>query len=206
MLLPRRWVVERSFVWASRSRRLARLRAAAGDGGGLHFVTFACLLLHRAVLTLVEVYAGLARQSRVCKHDRGCKGGSSERGGTLTLGTRPTRRRSASVTIGVTAVLVATLSGCSVSAEEEEYDYGAVCADQQTQVRVGDDFCDDDSGFHGWYYIPAGSRAQAVGERVSGGSFNPPPTDAAAFRGGVPSEGGVVERGGFGGTSDSVGG
>ena len=121
------------------------------------------------------------------------------------MDTRPTRRRSSSVTLGVAAVLVATLSGCSASAEEGEYDYGAVCADRQTQVRVNDDLCDA-GGPHGWYFIPTGSRAQAVGERVSGGSFDPPPSDAAAFRGGVPSEGGVVERGGFGGTSDSVGG
>lgn len=117
--------------------------------------------------------------------------------------TRPTRRRSASVTIGVTAVLVTTLSGCS--GDEGDYDYGAVCADQQTQVRVSDNLCDD-GGFHGWYFIPVGSWAQAVGERVSGGSFNPPPGGEQAFRGGVPPEGGVIERGGFGGNSDSVGG
>ena len=110
-----------------------------------------------------------------------------------------------SVTIGVTAVLVATLSGCSDSAEED-YDYGAVCADRQTQVRVDDDLCDDDGGFHGWYYIPTGSRAQPVGEGVSGGSFDSPPSDEQAYRGGVPPEGGEVSRGGFGGESESVGG
>jgi hypothetical protein len=120
------------------------------------------------------------------------------------LDTRPTRRRSASVTFGVATVFVATLSGCSVSAEEE-YAYGAVCADQRTQARVDDDLCDD-GGPHGWYYIPTGSRAQPVGERVSGGSFDPPPPGEEAFRGGVPREGGVVERGGFGGESESVGG
>jgi hypothetical protein len=123
------------------------------------------------------------------------------------LDTRPTRRRSVSVTLGVTAVLAATLSGCSAS-QEEEYDYGAVCVDQQTQQRVDDDGCDDDGrdGHYGWYYIPTGSRAQPVGQRVSGGSFDPPPSDAATFRGGVPSEGGDVSRGGFGGTSEPVGG
>ncbi len=49
VLLPRRWVVERSFAWATRFRRLVRdyerlpetLRA-------LHFIAFACLMLHRA--------------------------------------------------------------------------------------------------------------------------------------------------------------
>ncbi len=117
---------------------------------------------------------------------------------------RPIRRRSASVSLGVAAVLVATLSGCS--GEEEEYEYGAVCADQQTELRVDDDDDCDDRGSYGWYFIPTGSRAAAVGERVSGGSFDPPPSGAATYRGGVPSEGGEVSRGGFGGESDSVGG
>ena len=49
VLLPRRWVVERSFAWAARFRRLAkdyeRLQTTLG---GLHFVAFACLMLHRA--------------------------------------------------------------------------------------------------------------------------------------------------------------
>lgn len=125
----------------------------------------------------------------------------------MTLHTRPTktRRRSASVNLGVAAVLVATLSGCS-GFEEEEYDYGAVCADEQTQVRVGDDLCDDDRDRHRWYYIPGGRRAASVGDRVNGGSFSAPPSSAASYRGGVPSEGGTVSRGGFGGSSDSVGG
>jgi len=121
------------------------------------------------------------------------------------LKTRPTRRRSASVTIGVTAVLTATLSGCSAF-QEEEYDYGAVCVDQQTQRRVDDNRCDDGGAFDWWYYMPVGSRAQPVGERASGGSFDPPPPGERAYLGGVPPEGGVVERGGFGGNSESVGG
>ncbi len=123
------------------------------------------------------------------------------------MDTRPTtRRRSASVTIGVTTVLVTTLSGCSASAGEEEYDYGAVCADQQTQLRVNDDDDCDDRGSYGWYYIPVGSQAPAVGDRVSGGSFDAPPSDEAVCFGGAPSEGGEVSQGGFGGCSGTVGG
>ena len=122
------------------------------------------------------------------------------------MNTRPIRRRSASVTIGVTAVLITTLSGCSASAEEEEYDYGAVCADQQTEQRVNDDDDCDDGVSYGWYYIPVGSYAPAVGERVSGGSFDPPSSGEAVCRGEVPREGGEVSRGGFGGCSDTVGG
>ena len=121
--------------------------------------------------------------------------------------TRPeTRRRSASVNFGAAAVLVATLSGCSASAQEEDYDYAAVCADQQTQLRVNDDDDCDDSGAYGWYYIPVGSRAPAVGESVSNGSFTAPSSDQAVCLGGAPNEGGVVERGGFGSCSESVGG
>lgn len=48
VLLPRRWVVERSSAWASRFRRLARdYERLAETLKGLHFLAFACLLLHR---------------------------------------------------------------------------------------------------------------------------------------------------------------
>ncbi len=50
VLLPRRWVVERSFAWASRFRRLARdYERLPETVAGLHFVAFACLMLHRLV-------------------------------------------------------------------------------------------------------------------------------------------------------------
>ena len=52
VLLPRRWVVERSFAWVARFRRLARdYERLAGTLAGLHFVAFACLLLRRAVVS-----------------------------------------------------------------------------------------------------------------------------------------------------------
>jgi len=48
VLLPRRWVVERSFAWTSRFRRLVRdYERLAETLKGLHFLAFACLLLHR---------------------------------------------------------------------------------------------------------------------------------------------------------------
>jgi transposase len=53
VLLPRRWVVERSFAWMARFRRLARDYERLPETlAGLHFVAFACLMLHRLVLTL----------------------------------------------------------------------------------------------------------------------------------------------------------
>jgi len=48
VLLPRRWVVERSFGWLARFRRLARdYERLATTLCGLHFVAFACVLLRR---------------------------------------------------------------------------------------------------------------------------------------------------------------
>jgi transposase len=53
VLLPRRWVVERDFAWASRFRRLVRdYERLPETVAGLHFVAFACLMLHR-LITLV---------------------------------------------------------------------------------------------------------------------------------------------------------
>ena len=49
VLLPRRWVVERSFAWMSRLRRLARDYERLPETiATMHFVAFAILLLHRA--------------------------------------------------------------------------------------------------------------------------------------------------------------
>ncbi len=48
VLLPKRWVVERSFAWTARFRRLARdYERLATTLAALHFLAFACLMLHR---------------------------------------------------------------------------------------------------------------------------------------------------------------
>ena len=48
VLLPRRWVVERSFAWKTRFRRLVRdYERLPETVEGLHFVVFACLMLTR---------------------------------------------------------------------------------------------------------------------------------------------------------------
>lgn len=47
VLLPRRWVVERSFGWAARFRRLTRdYERLASSLAGLHWLAFACLMLN----------------------------------------------------------------------------------------------------------------------------------------------------------------
>jgi transposase len=48
VLLPRRWVVERSFAWTARFRRLARDYERLPETlAGLHFLAFAIVMLHR---------------------------------------------------------------------------------------------------------------------------------------------------------------
>lgn len=57
VLLPRRWVVERSFAWLARFRRLARdYERLPTTLAGLHFIAFAYLLLHRAAAMFTEVH------------------------------------------------------------------------------------------------------------------------------------------------------
>jgi transposase len=52
VLLPRRWVVERSFSWKTRFRRLARDYERLPETlAGIHFIVFACLMLARLFAT-----------------------------------------------------------------------------------------------------------------------------------------------------------
>jgi transposase len=55
VLLPRRWVVERSFGWMARFRRLARDYERLPETlRGLHFLAFAFLMAHRFVTLLSQ--------------------------------------------------------------------------------------------------------------------------------------------------------
>ena len=55
VLLPRRWVVERSFAWMTRFRRLTRdYERLAETLVGLHFVAFAMLMAHRFITFMVQ--------------------------------------------------------------------------------------------------------------------------------------------------------
>jgi transposase len=55
VLLPRRWVGERSHAWAARFRRLARdYERLAETLAGLHFVAFTILMLKRFVALLLQ--------------------------------------------------------------------------------------------------------------------------------------------------------
>lgn len=49
VVLPRRWVVERSFAWATRCRRLVKdYERYAATLAGLHVVAFACFMMKQA--------------------------------------------------------------------------------------------------------------------------------------------------------------
>jgi transposase len=55
VLLPRRWVVERSFAWMTRFRRLARDYERLPETlVGLHVLAFTVLMLHRFALIMTH--------------------------------------------------------------------------------------------------------------------------------------------------------
>lgn len=57
VLLPRRWVVERSFGWMARFRRLARdYERLQTTLEGWHYLAFACLSLRQALPILMELH------------------------------------------------------------------------------------------------------------------------------------------------------
>ena len=126
--------------------------------------------------------------------------------------TTPRRRmRSTSISLGITALMASSLTGCSSSA-----DYAAVCVDPETQERVDDDQCDDDSDYNGagsgffWYYLGASSRIPAVGSPATGGTWSGSTLNGSVQRGGLPTTGGstvksATTKGGFGGSSRGFG-
>ncbi len=55
VVLPRRWVVERTFAWAARFRRLAKDDERLPETVvGLQFIAFACLMTHRMLATAAQ--------------------------------------------------------------------------------------------------------------------------------------------------------
>jgi hypothetical protein len=114
-----------------------------------------------------------------------------------------TQRKSAAVVLGVTALLAPSLAACTT---EDESENQAVCVDRTTEERVSDSQCDPDDranvgvgGIFFWYFLATrgGAFFPAVGQRVSGGTYTVP--RGTYTRGGVPTAGGNVPRGGFGG-------
>ena len=57
VLVPRRWVVERSYGWMARFRRLARDDERHNETlEGRHYVAFSILMLHKAAPTFTGVH------------------------------------------------------------------------------------------------------------------------------------------------------
>jgi len=57
VLLPRRWVVERSFAWIARFRRLTRDYERLSETlAGMHFLAFTCLMLKSFLHELLKVH------------------------------------------------------------------------------------------------------------------------------------------------------
>jgi hypothetical protein len=126
------------------------------------------------------------------------------------------RMRSAAVTLGLTALLAASLTGCST--DDEQPDYAAICVDPQTQQRTNDENCKDEREYHGsgagffWFYMATrgGALVPPIGGRynVASGAYTIP-RDKPAQGGGSPTirrgglnpgggEIGTITRGGFG--------
>jgi hypothetical protein len=124
------------------------------------------------------------------------------------------RMRSAGITLGLTALVAASLTGC---ARDEQPDYAAICVDPQTQTRTDDGNCKDDREYHGsgagffWFYMAtrAGGLVPPIGGRynVAQGTYTVPRTASGGTgsptikRGGLDKKGGdigKITRGGFG--------
>lgn len=125
--------------------------------------------------------------------------------------------RSAGITLGLTALVAASLTGCST--EEEQPDYAAICVDPQTEQRTNDENCTDEREYHGsgagffWFYMatrgggivpPVGGRYLAADGTYSASTLrNSQGGTATVQRGGLDTKGGnigTITRGGFGGT------
>lgn len=124
------------------------------------------------------------------------------------------RMRSAAVTLGLTGLVAASLTGCN---SDVPPDYAAICVDPQTQNRTDDEDCDenDEREYRGsgggffWFYMATRGNAfvPPVGGRynVADGSYNVPRGSGGAAptvkRGGLDRGGGnigTITRGGFG--------
>jgi hypothetical protein len=139
--------------------------------------------------------------------------------------TAPRRRmRSAGITLGLTALVAASLTGCSSG--EEQTDYAAICVNPETQERTDDTNCKDDREYHGsgagffWFYMAtrAGGFVPPIGGKynTTAGTYtvsnarNAQGGTATVKRGGLDTKGGdigTISRGGFGkaGTGGSGG-
>jgi hypothetical protein len=122
--------------------------------------------------------------------------------------TAPRRRmRSAGITLGLTALVAASLTGCS--SDEDQPDYAAICVNPQTQERADDGNCKDEQEYHGsgagffWFYMATRGNAFAppVGGRYNASDGTYTVSNARNTQGGTPT----VQRGGLDTKGGSIG-
>lgn len=114
--------------------------------------------------------------------------------------------RSAGITLGLTALVAATLTGCST--DDDTADYAAICVDPQTETRVDDDNCKDEREYHGsgagffWFYMATRGSAYvpAIGGKYYAGNGTytvPRERDDRTGGGGGGSGSPTIQRGGL---------
>lgn len=123
-------------------------------------------------------------------------------------------KKSATVTLGVTALLASSLTGCSSGSGEST---NAICVDATTQQRIDDSKCDDDphdgslagSPFL-WYFLGRASAVPPFGGSILGFGGGYRPINSGRIYTGISGSGAAagaakgkatVSRGGFGRSS-----
>lgn len=135
------------------------------------------------------------------------------------------RMRSVKVTLGLTALVATSLTGCG--GDDKKLEYAAICVNPKTNERLDDDQCKDDHEYDGhsggmyWFYMPTngGYVMPPVGGHYAntGGTYRVSEVRSSSGkpvtvqRGGLPKTGGsisTVTKGGFGksGASGKSGG
>lgn len=126
-------------------------------------------------------------------------------------------KKSARVTLGVTALLASSLTGCGSDSGGD--DTNAICVDSSTQQRIDDSRCDDDPGNGSiagspflWYFLGRASAVPPFGGSILGlgGGYSPRGNriyTGISRRGAAAGTAkGTVARGGFGRSTGGFGG
>lgn len=126
-------------------------------------------------------------------------------------------KKSARVTLGVTALLASSLTGCGSGSDRDSAN--AICVDATTQQRLDDSKCDDDPSNGSlagspflWYFLGRASAVPPFGASIIGYGGGYRPVGSGRIYTGISSRGaaagaakGSVARGGFGKSSGGSG-
>lgn len=117
------------------------------------------------------------------------------------------RRRTAVVGLGVTALLAGTITAV-VASNQNDPEYAQVCFNDETGERVQDADCNSSAGraggIYAWYFYSRGASVPAVGQnRSTAPNFARSVPPGAKVSTGYSPQGGTVSRGGFGTSAKS---